>query len=262
MAYSVVQHTGASSPTTIAFGSALTAGNAAFVGISYNQAQTLTGISGSNNGAYARAGTAFANANSSGQTLEIWYKASVAAGAETISYSGLSGTPFTIYLAEVSGLGSSPTLDVQLKTSGSTAMSWSISPTAADFVYVLLVNGSGFPNSGLTNLTFLDSLSPASAHYWTSTTGAGSITCGDAGPTNWGVNVVAFKVATGGNVTENVTGNLVVTATQGAQVGIPAAPLTTGVLSLTGRVIVQGFTPPPSGGTTVTNPPWWWAWFK
>ena len=204
MAYTVVQHTAFAHPTGSAgaFGSNLTAGNTAIVGIEIGLSSSVSSVVGSNNGTYTQAGT-YTDSTNSSTIYEIYYKANVASGAETVTVNGVSAANLSdLMLVEVSGLGSSPTVDVKGGNTGATApASLSLSPTAADFIFVL----SGFlggTTGTLTNLTLLDSVNDVD--YFNTTSGSGSVTMSDAGLMQWGMFGVAFSSG-GGPTTKNAT---------------------------------------------------------
>jgi hypothetical protein len=228
MAYAVVQHTANSGSTTLAFGSNLTAGNTALVGVIYDPGSTISGVSGSHNGAYTQAGSTF-NSSNVGAKISIYRFFNVSAGAETITVSGLTAAnTFDIFVVEVSGLGATPILDTSTSGQGtSSPASLTIVPTSSDFIFVAFGSGSGTSGT-LTNLTLLDNVNDFD--YFDTTNSAGSVTCTDAGLSIWGGTAVAFNP---GQISESISGTISVS-------GVVTATLSGLSESVSGNVSISG----------------------
>jgi hypothetical protein len=239
MAYAVVQHTANSGSTTLAFGSNLTAGNTALVGVIYDPGSTITGVSGSHNGAYTQAGSTF-NSSNVGAKISLYRFFNVAAGAETITVSGLTApNTFDIFVVEVSGLGATPVVDTSTSGQGtSSPASLTIVPTAADFIFAAIGSGSGGSGT-LTNLTLLDNVNDFD--YYHTTSSAGSVTCTDAGISIWGGLAVAFNP---GQISESISGNIAVSGNSNIQLSFQP--------SLSGAVSVSGVVTPTFGNINVS----------
>lgn len=240
MPYTLVQHT-----NSLTFGSNLTAGNAAFLMISYTTGNTLSAVTGSTNGAYTQA---FTFGASTGRKLEIWYKVNVAAGAETLTLTGITGAVVKFWgVAEFSGLGSSFTVDVTVGANNGGPLTFTFSPTGSDLILSLADNSAGATGT-LTNLTLLDTLNNA-PDYWGSTSGAGSFTGSDAGITTGSIIGVAFKPSSS-NIDVASSGTIGVSGVTNVQ--LAAEPPITGTVGVTGQVAV-GLGVSSSGSIGVTG---------
>lgn len=141
---------GTTTSTAATFVSSLTTGNLAVVAYAAENGTTTTSVSGSVNGAYTKA---VARAGSNGTQLEIWYKKSVASGAETVTVSHASGTHMMVALVECSS-GGAGTLDIDVTCSSDTTCSLTTT-RSADALIGAMSNGGNLTAG--TGYTVLDS---------------------------------------------------------------------------------------------------------
>ena len=136
------ENSGATS--TLSYTSNLTAGSLSVLCVG-NYPSGITSVSGSANGAYTQAVTYGDGGNN---YVEIWYKANVSAGAETLTITptSTSGNYVTAVAQEWSGMATSSPLD-RTGTSGTLTVSTSAATTQAnEVVFTVAVADAGSSN--------------------------------------------------------------------------------------------------------------------
>lgn len=132
------------STSTLSYTSNLTAGSLSVLCVG-NYPSGITSVSGSTNGAYTQAVTYGDGGNN---YVEIWYRANVSAGAETLTITptSASGNYITAVAQEWSGMATSSPLD-RTGTSGTLTVSTSAATTQADeVVFTVAVADAGSSN--------------------------------------------------------------------------------------------------------------------